>query len=190
MIGGAPPISQAFLDSIQPVVLVGGKSRRFGRDKLVEPWNGKYLVQYPIEALRRIFGARVKTVGACDPRISGLADGAVSDHHPGVGPIGGIVSALDSWNGPVFVLAGDMPSVSGVDILAIVAEAERKRDLAAVVGITDRIHPCFGTYFEKAGPLLQGRIATSRYRLHDALPMDLVRHVAVSRESAANINAR
>ncbi|MCC6285545.1 MAG: molybdenum cofactor guanylyltransferase [Phycisphaerales bacterium] len=181
-------VSSAFLASIQPVVLVGGKSRRFGRDKLLEPWHGKCLVEHPIDALRRVFGARVKVVGTCDPRIPGLADGTLPDSHEGAGPIGGIVAALDAWRGPVFVLAGDMPSVSHLDILAIAAEAERRTDVAAVLGFIGRVHPCFGVYLDAARPLLCARLASRAHRLLDALPSHLVFPVAVRHESAVNVN--
>ena len=100
-----PIVSPGYLASVQPIVLVGGKSRRFGRDKLREPWgsDGRVLVQYPIEALRGVFGRRVKLVGACDPTVEQLADGVIADLHPGVGPMGGIVSALAQWHGLAWV---------------------------------------------------------------------------------------
>lgn len=183
-------ISQAFLDSIQPVVLVGGKSRRFGRDKLVEPWNGKLLVQYPIDALRGVFGARVKVVGECDPRVPTLADGMISDLHPGVGPIGGILSAFDLWNGPLFVLAGDMPSVASADIRLLVAAAQQNDPAAAVLALTDRVHPCFGFYRSTARPALLSCLNRRELRLAGAIPEPLVATIAVSRDSAANVNCQ
>ena len=49
------------MEEIQPIVLVGGSSRRFGRDKLREPVAGPdgsvgWLVDRPIAALRGVFG--------------------------------------------------------------------------------------------------------------------------------------
>lgn len=183
-----PTISPAFLASTLPVVLVGGRSRRYGRDKLVEPWNGKMLVEHPIDALRSVFGNRVKVVGACDPRIPGLADGVIQDRYACVGPIGGITSALESGHAPIFVLAGDMPSVSRLDILAIVAAAERSRNISAVVGFTDRFHPCLGMYLATALPLLLAQLDQKKYCLSDAVPSSLVLRVAVEERSVVNIN--
>ncbi len=61
--------SPQFLATIQPVVLVGGRSTRFGRDKLREPVGcaREPLVQRPIRALRAVFGPRVMLVGECHP---------------------------------------------------------------------------------------------------------------------------
>ena len=56
------PISRAFLESVLPVVLVGGKSRRFGRDKLVEPWGGHPIVHKPIQG-DALIAALIRAVG-------------------------------------------------------------------------------------------------------------------------------
>ncbi len=82
--------------SIQPIVLVGGSSRRFGRDKLREPLGGGWLVDRPIAALREVFGGHVRLVGACHPEVARRGDGVIPDSHPGTGPVGGIVSALEA----------------------------------------------------------------------------------------------
>lgn len=183
-------VSPEFLASIQPIVLVGGKSRRFGRDKLVEPWGapGRVLVQQPIDALRSIFGPRVKLVGECDPSILPLADGVIPDKHPGVGPMGGIVSALLHWGGPVFVLAGDMPSFAASDGWNILRAAEHRRDCLAALAATDRPHPCAGLYAAPALPILVDCLARGNYQLASAIPARATVHVPVDRSSAANVN--
>ena len=42
-------------ERITPIVLVGGKSRRFCRDKLIEPIGDSVLVALPINVLRSVF---------------------------------------------------------------------------------------------------------------------------------------
>ncbi len=179
-----------FLASIQPVVLVGGQSVRFGRDKLREPWgvDGRVLVQRPIEALRAVFGARVKLVGACDESIVPLADGTIPDVHPGIGPMGGIASALEAWGGPVFVLAGDMPMVTAEVVRRVVAAGRPNAGALAVLAETDRLHPCAGVYAAAALPLLTARVGAGEYRLGSALPPGLVVGVRVDAEAMRNVN--
>lgn len=184
------PVSPGFLASVQPVVLVGGRSRRFGRDKLREPCgiDGRVLVQYPIDALREVFGRRVKLVGACDPAIEALGDGVLPDFYPGVGPIGGIVSALVQWAGPIFVLAGDMPSFSGSEVQAVAAAAESHPTAQAILASTDRVHPCAGVYTQGARSVLEARISSGRSRLLGALDPAVTRTVRVGTEAALNVN--
>jgi len=182
--------SPEFLATIQPIVLVGGKSTRFGRDKLREPWGepGHVLVQRPIEVLRSIFGSRVKLCGECDPSILPLADGVIVDEHPGVGPIGGIVSALKHWRGPIFVLAGDMPSFADSDGWNILRAAQRHPDRLAAFASTDRVHPCAGIYAIAALPFLADRISNGNYKLTTAIPDGAFVMVSVEADSVANLN--
>lgn len=188
--GATTPISHSFLVTVQPIVLVGGASRRFGRDKLREPWGaqGKALVQYPIEALRAVFGNRVKLVGACDPAIHAMADGIIPDHFPGAGPIGGIISALVEWRGPIFVLAGDMPGFHGRDVKALLMAAERQPEFNAVWACTDRAHPCAGIYSHRARAALQTCLNNGDHALATALHPSTVLEVPVPVEAASNIN--
>ena len=185
-----PIVSPGFLASVQPIVLVGGRSRRFGRDKLREPWGseGRVLVQYPIDVLRGVFGRRIKLVGACDPAIEQLGDGVIPDLHAGVGPIGGIVSALVHWSGPVFVLAGDMPVFSDVEISEILVAAERHSTVQATWASTDRLHPCAGIYTQQARPALEKRILCGCHSLLTALDSVAICRVPVRVESVTNVN--
>lgn len=190
MSGDAARPSPEFLATIQPIVLVGGKSTRFGRDKLREPIgdSGELLVQRPINTLRDIFGARVKLVGECHQTIVALADGVIPDEHPGVGPIGGIVSALRASDSSVFVLAGDMPGVSASEVLRMAAVADASSGWMAVLALSDRLHPCAGIYSQEALPILFGCLTRGEHRLGAALPQGACVPVTVPPDFAANVN--
>jgi molybdopterin-guanine dinucleotide biosynthesis protein A len=197
---------RAFAAGVRAVVLVGGKSRRFGRDKLVErvgeleDGEEELLVDRPLGALREVFGTRVEAVGACDPRVAARFDGMVVDRYPGAGPVGGIVSALDAGDGPVFVLAGDMPDVHSASVRRIVERAVELEAAGTVVvavlaaggtaGTAAEVEPCFGLYFPIAAELLRPRgvggekIAGLRERLR-GLTVDAV---AVDPRELINVN--
>ena len=183
-------LNAAFLESIQPIVLVGGRSRRFGRDKLREPIgaSGSPLVLHSIEILRSIFGRRVKVVGECHPDVPLLADGIIIDAHPAIGPLGGITSALQCWRGSIFVLAGDMPSFSADSALRILAAAQANPQAFAVFAATDRTHPCAGLSTQAALPTLAARIAAGHYQLSSALVRETIVEVTCDASSLANIN--
>jgi molybdopterin-guanine dinucleotide biosynthesis protein A len=142
------------LDSILPIVLVGGKSRRFGRDKLLEPRpNSSLLVDIPIAALRDVFGSRVALCGRCNPEVSARADYLIDDLYPGAGPLGGIVSALTQAQAKhmdwVFVLAGDLPGITQDAVLAIVAAQIAAPGAAIIAAQTDRLQPCIALYHQR-----------------------------------------
>lgn len=177
------------LGSIQPIVLVGGRSTRFGRDKLLEPvCGGRVLVQHPIDALRSVFGRRVLLVGACDPRVVALGDGTMPDDHPGVGPLGGVLSALRLARQDIFVLAGDMPSVDSSTIASIIRTAVSNPTTAAVLALTNDVQPCLGLYRASAMGLLEAALRSGRHALRAAIPDANRLLVPCSEHVARNVN--
>ncbi|MBL8760250.1 MAG: molybdenum cofactor guanylyltransferase [Phycisphaerae bacterium] len=179
---------QAALASIQPVVLVGGKSTRFGRDKLREPWQGGVLVERPINALRDVFGRRVMLVGDCDPSLHTLADGVIPDRHPGVGPIGGVISALEYANSPVFIAAGDMPGIDAPTIRVLVAAFAADPAALAIFACDPSPHPALAIYRPGSLPLLREKLARGERALHSALPPELVVRVPCDPRALRNVN--
>lgn len=179
-------------DAIHPVVLTGGRSRRFGRDKLLEPVGEppRPLVRAPIEALRAVFGPRVRIVGDADPAVALLADGIIPDALPGNGPIGGVVSALEYLGAPIFVLGGDMPAFTPAHIRRILDAAASHPDAWAVLAANSSVlQPCAGIYRPAARSALRARLDSDRRSLHDALPGDRLVTVRISDPRAlANIN--
>lgn len=93
-------------------VLAGGKSRRYGKNKALEVFRGKPLLDHGLEALRSF----------CDPVLVLVNDVSIYRHVkatiiqdilPGQGPLGGIhTSLLFSPNEWVLIRATDMPFFS------------------------------------------------------------------------------
>ena len=145
------------LAPIQPIVLVGGASARFGRDKLLEPLpDGMLLVDRPINALRQVFGPCVALVGNCDERISSRGDLALADRWPRTGPAGGIATALSHFGRDVFVLAGDLPAINAALVRSILRCAQANPSVAAVLADSGHLEPCIGLYRQASlTPLLR-----------------------------------
>jgi molybdopterin-guanine dinucleotide biosynthesis protein A len=176
------------VDGIQPIVLVGGMSRRFGRDKLREPVGDGWLVDRPIAVLRAVFGARVAAVGACDPAVSARADVVIDDIHPAAGPIGGIISALTAFGSDVFVLPGDLPRITPDAVARLFGAALSYPDAWAVLAGSPRPEPCIGVYRRPALEVLLRALGEGRHRLVDALPRDHVVVIEMPRECLVNAN--
>lgn len=188
--------SSAALASIAPVVLVGGRSVRFGRDKLLVDLGGRPMVAAPIAALREVFGPRVTAIGPCDPAVRALADAWLPDDHPGSGPMGGILTALERFRGPVLVLAGDLPAIDAATVRALVdaflAIPEAAVALATAAddgGLRD--HPCAAVYGRPMRAILAAARHAGRFGLRDAIagvPASGVIRVGCPPARLANVN--
>lgn len=174
--------------NLLPIVLVGGQSRRFGRDKLREPVGEGWLVDRPIAALREVFGPTVAAVGDCHPEVAARADLVIRDRYPGMGPIGGILSALESGPCDVFVLPGDLPLVRGGDLEPLLGAAEVARGAWAILAKTTAPEPCIGIYRQAAAVSLRRHMQGRQRSLHDALPPERVAWVPVGEEPFLNLN--
>jgi len=92
------------------VVLAGGRSQRFGGvDKTRLPLGGRTLLQRALDALGQVTGACLVVGG--EP-MTGVD--TVPDRYPGAGPLGGLLTALDTIDSShVLFLAADLPFISG-----------------------------------------------------------------------------
>lgn len=180
------------MPGLQPIVLVGGRSRRFGRDKLREPFRGSlggtWLIDQPILALRAVFRNRIWTVGNAAPEITRRGDRHLPDRWPGAGPLGGILTALRESPDDILVLSGDLPAITDRHIRLIVAAARRHPRHDAVIGQTAGPEPCIGIYRRSAVPVLALRLQKGDFSLLGALDALRVAHVDLPPEAAINAN--
>ena len=98
--------------SIGAIVLAGGRSSRFGRDKLVEPIDGRPLLDYSIVAVRTLTD-EIVVVAAPDAEPA-VPQGVtlVHDARPFEGPLAGLDAGLMASRADrVVVVGGDMPSL-------------------------------------------------------------------------------
>jgi len=94
------------------IVLAGGRSSRFGRDKLAEPIDGRPLLDYSIAAARALTDEIV--VVAAPDGDPAMPDGVtlVHDLRPFEGPLAALDAGLAASRADrVVVVGGDMPSL-------------------------------------------------------------------------------
>ncbi|MFC1670230.1 molybdenum cofactor guanylyltransferase [Spirochaetota bacterium] len=99
-------------DSISAFILAGGKSKRFGQDKSKYLYKNKPLIKHAYDALSPVFDD-ISIIGneASDYDIPGIK--IYSDIIPGLGPIGGIYTALNNSKAPrSFICPCDMPFIN------------------------------------------------------------------------------
>jgi molybdopterin-guanine dinucleotide biosynthesis protein A len=131
------------------VVLAGGASTRFGRDKLVEVVDGHRLVDRAVAALRDVCDGPVLVASGDGVSRAGLADGQVADLPGAAGPLAAIgagLLALSAAAPAVAVLAGDhlAPSPGLLRLLAA-ARGDAACALADVGGWWQPLHAVWST---------------------------------------------
>jgi molybdopterin-guanine dinucleotide biosynthesis protein A len=119
---------------VSAVVLAGGRSSRFGRDKLAEPIGGRMLLSYAIDAVRPL-ATEIIVVAA--PGAGTIFPGDVTLAHDPVafeGPLAGLLVGLAVARQPiVLVVGGDMPSLVGAVLESMLAELDAAGGPQAVV---------------------------------------------------------
>jgi molybdopterin-guanine dinucleotide biosynthesis protein A len=153
------------LRSMCAFILAGGRSGRFGLDKALLTREGKRFVDIVIDTCSLIFG-EVYLVGKRyeHPNLTGC----VEDERRGVGPIGGLLTALGvSPEGFSFVVGVDYPFIDGEVIRELgrrtLLEGESRDALVPVM--TDGAHPLFAYYHGRCRPAAARCIEEGRYRL-------------------------
>jgi molybdenum cofactor guanylyltransferase len=117
------------------IVLTGGGSRRLGgRDKALVEVAGTPMVTRVATALRAVGAAPVLAVGGNRPALVGLGLLWVPDRWPGEGPLGGLVSALESLDTEehrwALVCSCDLPNLDAATLDGLL-------DARGGVGVTD-----------------------------------------------------
>jgi len=182
-------------DGFTGAVLAGGESRRMGRDKAEIVIDGEPLLARTARTLLEVFG-EVLVVGG-ERAASGLPPGvrALPDERPGLGPVGGIATALaSSSNDMVFVCACDMPLLDTKAVSALVDAALRARGARAVAPrVGGEVHPLAAVYargcLDAARAALDGGRLSAREFLEEVravyVDIDVGSHVA---RALTNVN--
>lgn len=154
--------------------MIGGASRRMGRDKALLPVEGQPLAERVASTLERVV-PRVVLVGRDreDPRFPDRT--VLADRFPGQGPLAGLHAALlEAAGQPVFLAACDLPELTPRLIEWVIGDEPVARDApqARVPATGGRLQPLCALYGPAClGPaeraLETGRL--SMYRFLDDL---------------------
>lgn len=128
------------LPAASAIVLAGGRSTRFGRDKLVEPYAGRPLVHHAVVALAGVSTEVVVAIGPVgdgpdlpSDREAGVPVRVVRDPMPGGGPLVGLLAGLERVReSSVIVAGGDMPSLAPEVLRALLRALGATTDADAI----------------------------------------------------------
>ncbi len=161
-----------------------------GTDKALLPYGDAFLVDYIAKQVCSAAGS-VCLVGEAE-RYAHLAYRAISDLFPGIGPLGGIVTALTSseaeWN---LIVACDMPGLPAGALDRILGVARGSKADCVVPVIASRLQPVCAAYRDSSLPGLARAVGDGVRALHRAVECIRVEQVEFGHESwFQNINTR
>ncbi|WP_158232472.1 molybdenum cofactor guanylyltransferase [Sporosarcina sp. P13] len=156
------------------ILLAGGQSRRFGEPKAFAEYEGRPFYRYSVEALRPFCEDIVVVTRPefVDQFPSDLRVTTDSDMFAGMGPLAGILSAMELVDAERYlVLPCDMPFITR-DVMANLLA----RHQADVTGVTveGKLHPLVSIWQATVKPTIRQALLDSNRRvmhvqaLHDA----------------------
>lgn len=124
---------------VSAIVLAGGRSARFGRDKLAEPVGNRPLLHLAIDAVSTVAGEVIVVAPpGVDPSIPVHAR-LIHDASPYEGPLAGFLTGLTAAREPlVLVVGGDMPSLEPAVLGLLVRRLEASSADAAFLEYRSR----------------------------------------------------
>lgn len=123
------------MTTVTAIVLAGGRSSRFGGDKLAAEIGGRSLLDLAIDGARAVADDVVVVLAPGDARIVGDRARTVADREAHGGPLVGLATGLEVAAEPIaLAVGGDMPSldpdVLGLMVRTLVAAGD---GVAAVI---------------------------------------------------------
>lgn len=128
-------MTDSTMTTVTAIVLAGGRSSRFGGDKLAAEIGGRSLLDLAIDGARAVADDVVVVLAPGDARIVGDRARTVADREAHGGPLVGLATGLEVAAEPIaLAVGGDMPSldpdVLGLMVRTLVAAGD---GVAAVI---------------------------------------------------------
>ena len=141
-------MSRASLPAASGIVLAGGRSSRFGGDKLATSYRGRPLIDHAVMALAGLTtevllivppvgGAALSRDLATDRQVR-----LVRDPEPFGGPLVGVLAGLErAAESFALVVAADMPSLAAPVLSAMLRALDNSEDVLVALEFRGRIEP-------------------------------------------------
>lgn len=179
--------------NVRGVVLAGGRSRRLGQDKTRVVFSGKSLLARSVDVLSSVC-AEVAVIGR-DPLPYGVSAMWLPDEVEGLGPMGGVITALEAFQAPCLVISCDLPYLEEETLRVLLAARDEKRPDLVMTTFqaveTGYIESLTAVYEFAALGYLKVAAEQGNYKLSKAIPPEARQHVPYDVEGAAvffNVN--
>ena len=162
-------------NSITPVILVGGKGRRLGKDKVFLSLKNKSIIHRTYRILKTVFGKEPIFVGR---EVLPFPYMVIPDVVKGVGPKGGLLTAFLNTNTDfVFLTACDMPFIN-MDLLICMSRTLKKESEIYMPRIKNGyMEPLFAFYRKSLLHDLKKQIEYGEYRMRTLIKGHTVQYM-------------
>jgi molybdenum cofactor guanylyltransferase len=167
--------------SILGYVQAGGASTRFGGDKALVGFGGRTMLAQTTELLASVCGEVI--IVAAEGKYPDVLVPLLADRWPGQGPLGGILTALQSsalrgaesvWN---LIVSCDMPFLTRDWLEFLCQRAERSAAQVAVAESANGLEPLCACWKTTSMPSVQAAFDSGVRKVTDAmklLPMEVL----------------
>ena len=147
-------------------IFAGGQSRRMGTDKAALRLGEKTLLERTAQ-MALDAALPVLIVGRTRPHDWLLSAAFAEDAAPGLGPLGGLQTALHTVQAPVLALACDLPLLTTEALRWLRMQAEERQSGRGLIVVSEgRWEPLFSVYRPECLPLIEARLAAGQRSLH------------------------
>ena len=151
-------------------ILAGGQSRRMGTDKAALEVEGVTLLERTVQLALAINPAVLVVGRACPAGWPLPGTVFLEDVEAGLGPAGGLATALRQAQTSVLALACDLPLLSEDALRWLIAQAEAKFGPSGlVIESGEGWEPLFSVYDLACLPLIEARLAAGRRSLRGVI---------------------
>ncbi len=170
-------------EQVAGFILAGGQSSRMGRDKALLEFGGVPL----LVRTARLLEPRVAAVTVIGPaeRYAALGLRVVPDDRPGLGPLGGLATALrisrSEWN---LVVGCDLPYLTGAWLDWLIARALDSPADAVVPESERGLEPLCAMYRGRCAGVLADALARGVRKLTDAVAALAMEKIAAAQWKA------
>jgi molybdopterin-guanine dinucleotide biosynthesis protein A len=158
-----------------------------GRPKAFVEVDGTAMARRVADTLAEAGCRPVVAIGGDAEAMARLGIATVSDAHPGEGPLGAIITALEhAAPCPVLVAACDLPWLDVATVAALIAA--RSDDVDVVAATTDRIEPLVSLWSPSALEHVRSAFAAGDRAVHIVLEGLRVETIEVAPSALRNVN--
>jgi molybdopterin-guanine dinucleotide biosynthesis protein A len=162
-------------ESLTGIILVGGASKRMGRNKAFLKLGGRTLIDIVIERMAQVCAEVLVVAGDAQP-YAGLGVPVVVDRFRGVGVLGGLHAGIEAAAHELTLAVGcDMPFLDP-DLLRAFASWATGFDVV-VLRQGEYVEPLHATYRRTCIPAMETAIRANRRRIISFFPHVRVRYV-------------